>query len=118
MPELPEVETMRRGILPVVGHTIAAVSRPRCRLKPIAVEPDLPRFRRRVVGRQIESVGRLGKRVLVHVAGGEVIVLEPRMTGLVLLADPPNQEHLRLRLTLSPPERPGQECHGTECHLT
>jgi formamidopyrimidine-DNA glycosylase len=29
-------------------------------------------------------------------SAGECIVLEPRMTGLVLLADPPDQEHLRL----------------------
>ncbi len=96
MPELPEVETMRRGIAPVVGYRIASVERPRCRLKPIAIEPALPQFRRRTVGRRIEQLGRLGKRVLVYLEGDEIIVLEPRMTGLVLLADPPNREHLRL----------------------
>lgn len=101
MPELPEVETMRRGIAPVVGYRIAAVERPRCRLKPIAVQPDLPQFRRRTVDRRIERVGRLGKRVLVHLEGDEVIILEPRMTGLVLLADPPNREHLRLCIHLA-----------------
>ena len=100
MPELPEVETMRRGIAPVVGYRIAAVERPRCRLKPIAVQPELPQFRRRTVGRRIQRVGRLGKRVLVYLEGDEVIVLEPRMTGLVLLADPPNREHLRLCIHL------------------
>jgi len=92
---------MRRGIAPVVGYRITAVERPRCRLKPIAIEPELPQFRRRAVGKRIERVGRLGKRVLVYLEGEEVIVLEPRMTGLVLLADPPNREHLRLCLHLT-----------------
>ncbi len=95
---------MRRGILPIVGRSITAVDRPRCRLKPIVLEPDLAQFRRRAVGRCIEQVGRLGKRVLVHLQGQQVVVLEPRMTGLVLLADPPNQEHLRLRFQLSAPQ--------------
>ncbi len=103
MPELPEVETMRRGILPIIGSTVSAVVRPRCRLKPITLAPGLAAFRRRAVGRRIEQVGRLGKRVLVHLEGAQVIVLEPRMTGLVLLADPPNLEHLRLRIELKPP---------------
>jgi len=114
MPELPEVETMRRGIAPVVGYKIAAVERPRCRLKPIAVQPELAQFRRRAVGKRIERVGRLGKRVLVYLEGDEVIVLEPRMTGLVLLADPPNREHLRLclHLTTDAAASSPRETHG------
>jgi formamidopyrimidine-DNA glycosylase len=32
---------------------------------------------------------------------GDAIVLEPRMTGLVLVADPPSREHLRFRCTLA-----------------
>lgn len=109
MPELPEVETMRRGILPIIGSTVSAVVRPRCRLKPIALAPGLSAFRRRAVGRRIEQVGRLGKRVLVHLEGEQVIVLEPRMTGLVLLADPPNLEHLRLRIELASPAGQGPQ---------
>jgi formamidopyrimidine-DNA glycosylase len=38
---------------------------------------------------------------MIGLEDGQVIVIEPRMTGLVLLADPPGQEHLRLRLHLS-----------------
>lgn len=98
MPELPEVETMRRGILSIVGRRIVAVGRVPCKRRPIAVEPAPATFRRRTVGRKVTAVDRLGKRVVVRVDGGESIVLEPRMTGLVLLADPPTAEHLRFRI--------------------
>ena len=35
-------------------------------------------------------MGRLGKRIVLELDSGDRIVLEPRMTGLVLLADPPD----------------------------
>ena len=60
-------------------------------------------FRRRAVGRRIEHVGRLGKRVLLELDSGDRIVMEPRMTGLVFLADPPDRKHLRLVIELSGP---------------
>jgi formamidopyrimidine-DNA glycosylase len=100
MPELPEVETMRRGILSIVGRRIQVAERVPCKRRPIAVEPSPAAFRKRVVGKRVTAVDRLGKRVVVRVEGGESIILEPRMTGLVLLADPPTTEHLRFRLEL------------------
>src|SRR5262245_11591056 len=101
MPELPEVETMRRGILQIVGSRIRDVERVACRRRPIKIEPRIDRFRRRAVGREICDVGRAGKRVVVRLDSGDAIVLEPRMTGLVLVADPPSREHLRFRCTLA-----------------
>jgi formamidopyrimidine-DNA glycosylase len=100
MPELPEVETMRRGVLAVVGSRIENVARPKCRLKPILLTPRIDVFRRRAIGQRIAAIDRLGKRVVVRLDSSDAIVLEPRMTGLVLLADPPDQEHLRLVLEL------------------
>ena len=100
MPELPEVETMRRGIECVVGQDICKVDFPRCKLKPILIRPQRAKFRRRIEGQRIMGTGRLGKRVVVELDSGDSIVFEPRMTGLVLVADPPNQTHLRLCLTL------------------
>ena len=66
MPELPEVETMRRGILGIVGSRIEDVERVACRRRPIAIAPRIDQFRRRAVGRVIRDVGRVGKRVVVH----------------------------------------------------
>jgi formamidopyrimidine-DNA glycosylase len=101
VPELPEVETMRRGILPIVGSRVRDVRRARCARRPILVAPRLDVFRRRAVGHSIRAVDRRGKRVVVRLDSGDSIVFEPRMSGLVLLAAPPTSEHLRLRIALS-----------------
>lgn len=101
MPELPEVETMKRGIAAVVGCRIRDVIRPKCRLKPIQISPDFARLRRLAKGRTVVGLDRIGKRVVIRLdhprgAAGDSIVIEPRMTGLVLVAEPPNRGHLRL----------------------
>jgi formamidopyrimidine-DNA glycosylase len=101
MPELPEVETMRRGIQPVVGARIQAVERVRCSRKPIVIYPGLPKLQRRMVGQRIVATDRAGKRVVVRLESGDALVIEPRMTGLVLLTEPPTREHLRLRIELA-----------------
>lgn len=100
MPELPEVETMRRGVLPVVGSRIASAERPPCKKRPILFQPRIDAFDRRVRDQAIVDIGRRGKRVMIHLQNDQTLVIEPRMTGLVLLADPPGEEHLRLRLRL------------------
>lgn len=105
MPELPEVETMCRGVAPLVGCRIAAVARPRSRLRPIQIRPDWAAFRRRLVGRTVCAVRRLGKRAVFELDGDDRLVIEPRMTGLVLLADPPNRSHLRLVIAMQEPGR-------------
>ncbi|HZZ28398.1 MAG TPA: DNA-formamidopyrimidine glycosylase family protein [Pirellulales bacterium] len=120
MPELPEVETMRRGLLPLVGRQVAHVERPPCKRRPIAIRPRMDVFRRRVEGKNIVAIDRAGKRVVIWLSkksesrpakagefdlpGEEAIVIEPRMTGLVLLGNPPTLEHLRFRLQLIEPD--------------
>lgn len=101
MPELPEVETMRRGVLSIVGCRIADVRRAACSKRPILIAPAMAAFRRRTVGCSITGVDRVGKRVVVRLDTADAVVFEPRMTGLVLLAAPPTSEHLRLRIELS-----------------
>jgi formamidopyrimidine-DNA glycosylase len=101
VPELPEVETMRRGILGIIGSRITDVARADCRRRAIPIEPRIDRFRRLAVDATVTDVGRIGKRVVVHLDCSTAIVFEPRMTGLVLLAEPPTAEHLRLRITLA-----------------
>jgi len=68
-----------------------------CRRKSILISPRIDLFRKRVVGQKVIEVGRIGKRVVLHLASGDRVILEPRMTGLVVLADPPSVEHLRVR---------------------
>jgi formamidopyrimidine-DNA glycosylase len=92
---------MRRGLLPIVGSQITAAERPPCKRRPISLTPRIDAFDRRVRGKRIADIGRRGKRVMIELEDSQVIVIEPRMTGLLLLADPPTVDHLRLRLKLS-----------------
>lgn len=101
MPELPEVETMRRGIACIQGRTIQEVERPRSTLCPIEITPRFADFRRGLVGRRILSVGRIGKRVLLELDTTDRVVFEPRMTGCLMLAAPPTEKHVRLVFRLS-----------------
>lgn len=97
MPELPEVETMVRGIRPEVeGRTISEVEFCKCDRRPITVLPQTREFQRRQRGCRIEKVTRLAKRVVLHLDSGDCVVIEPRMTGLMLVADPPTVEHRRI----------------------
>lgn len=101
MPELPEVETMVRGIRSALeGHVLVDVSLCTCRCQPILFQPDLTEVRERSGGRLLTSVGRRAKRIVMTLEDGSAFVIEPRMTGLMLLADPPDHEHLRVRWTV------------------
>lgn len=97
MPELPEVETMCRGIAGIVGRTIESVGRPACRYRPIAIKPALPTIAGRLQGQAVTQVSRLGKRVLIHTSDW-ALILQPKMTGLVAIELPPSPEHVRLQI--------------------
>ena len=101
MPELPEVETMCRGIASASGCRITNLERPRSKLQSILINPRLPAFARRIKEKTIAAVQRIGKRVVLRLDTGDSIVIEPRMTGLVLLKDPPNEKHIRLVFSLT-----------------
>jgi formamidopyrimidine-DNA glycosylase len=100
MPELPEVETMRRGLLPCIGGKIVSLMKPRSKYRPIVMEPPLPTIRRRMIGRTVVGVDRLGKRVVIGLDSGDALILQPKMAGLVLVGLPPNQAHARLVIEL------------------
>jgi formamidopyrimidine-DNA glycosylase len=101
MPELPEVETMRRGVESITGAKIVKAARTPCKKKPIDILPRIDVLNRRVAGKTIDSVDRLGKRVVLRLSGDDRIILEPRMTGIVRTGQPPNTEHLRFELQLA-----------------
>jgi len=91
---------MLRGVAGALGGRIADAVRPRLRVKPMQIRPGWPQFRRRVVGQTIVGLSRVGKRAVLELGSGDRVVIEPRMTGLLLPADPPNGTHLRLVLRL------------------
>ncbi len=101
MPELPEVETMCRGIREIEGRRIVGARRVPCSRKLIRIEPRIDRLQRRVVGARVVRVERLGKRVVLVLDSNDRLVFEPRMTGLVLLESPPTREHLRFEVTFA-----------------
>lgn len=96
MPELPEVETMRRGLFGCIGGVITSVIQPKIPYRPIQIEPKLPQLRRRVIGKRIEKIDRIAKRVLVRLDSGDAIVLQPKMAGLAMVTKPPSPQHVRL----------------------
>lgn len=96
MPELPEVETMVRGIARhVTGRRLLEVRRYPCRFRPIEITPSSRQIRRRVEGTAVSGVRRIGKRVILDLDSDDSFVIEPRMTGLMLVTDPPDRGHLR-----------------------
>ena len=101
MPELPEVETMRRGVQKIAGAIIEKAARTPCRKKPISIFPRVDHLNRRVKTQSIASVDRLGKRVVLRLGTDDRLIFEPRMTGIVLVGQPPNQDHLRFELLLA-----------------
>jgi formamidopyrimidine-DNA glycosylase len=80
MPELPEVETIVRGLGPLLeGRILAAVHvrRPDLRL-------PLPReLGPRLEGRRVTNIGRRAKYILIHLDSAEVLLCHLGMTGRI-----------------------------------
>jgi formamidopyrimidine-DNA glycosylase len=101
MPELPEVEVVRRGLERwVAGRTIAAaeVLHPRAVRRNEGLLPDQLR------GRTIRSAERRGKYLWLPLADGDdALLAHLGMSGqlLVVPADSPAEKHLRVRLAFT-----------------
>lgn len=83
MPELPEVETVRRGLEPVLtGRAIlrAEVNRPDLRWP---LPPDLAR---RLTGRRVLALRRRAKYILADLDGGETLLVHLGMSGRILVS--------------------------------
>jgi formamidopyrimidine-DNA glycosylase len=100
MPELPEVETVRRQLEPeLVGKRIESAEVLDERL----TRPEPPEaVERAVVGREVTAVARRGKYLLLGLEGGRTLALHLRMTGnlLVLYESKPEPSHVRARFEL------------------
>ncbi|MEQ3648461.1 bifunctional DNA-formamidopyrimidine glycosylase/DNA-(apurinic or apyrimidinic site) lyase [Hyphomonas sp.] len=84
MPELPEVETVRRGLAPVMeGQRIERVVQNRANLR----FPFPERFAERLTGAQITHLGRKAKFLTLALSTDEVLVMHLGMTGRFTVAD-------------------------------
>ncbi len=102
MPELPEVETMVRGVAPaVLGRMLHELVPAPCPCRPLTFSPRLATIRRRLARRTIADLARVGKRIVFRFDSNDRLVIEPRMTGLLLVSDPPDPDHLRLEFRLA-----------------
>ncbi len=85
MPELPEVETVRRGMAQIMtGRTITGLVQRRPDLR----VPFPERLKARTEGQVIDMLTRRAKYILMHLSGGEVLILHLGMSGRVLLLPP------------------------------
>ena len=85
MPELPEVETVRRGLLPVMqGARFAKVEAHRGDLR----WPLPKNFAQRLEGQTVERLDRRAKYLLAHLSSGEVLIMHLGMSGSFRVAQP------------------------------
>ena len=99
MPELPEVETVRRRLEPhVAGRRLTQVE---VRDAKLVGRDDARRVEERLTGRTILAIDRRGKYLLVRLDGEETLVSHLRMTGNWLLCADGEPKYTRAVLTLS-----------------
>ncbi|HEX3033262.1 MAG TPA: bifunctional DNA-formamidopyrimidine glycosylase/DNA-(apurinic or apyrimidinic site) lyase [Bacillota bacterium] len=101
MPELPEVETVRRTLEPgLVGQRITKVEPVTGK---IIKQPAVCEFCSGLTGRQVAQVARRGKYLLVELEGNKCLVVHLRMTGQFTLVSPeqPREKHTHVVFTLS-----------------
>src|SRR5215204_6297780 len=98
MPELPEVETIRRHLAPHVdGRVLEAVDvldERWCR--PLAPEELV----HAVGGRRVERLARRGKYLVWELEDDVFLLMHLRMTGTLLLDPEPPPRHARVRMSL------------------
>lgn len=101
MPELPEVETIRRIIGPQVsGRSITSLE---IHNPQIIAFPDADTFSSSLVGCSFTGMSRRGKFLIFHLDNGSRLVLHLRMTGQMLVtpADYQEEKHTHLKAELS-----------------
>ena len=84
MPELPEVETVRRGLMPrLVGRRIVRLQQRRLDLR----VPLPANFASRVEGRSVTAIDRRAKYLLIRLDDGQTLIVHLGMSGRMTLHD-------------------------------
>jgi formamidopyrimidine-DNA glycosylase len=108
MPELPEVETVRRGLEPVlVGRTITAVRLARQDLR-FALPKD---FVARLEGRRVVELGRRAKYLIARLDSGDRLLMHLGMTGRFTVVVPDGRAITLGELYYEPPAAGGIHDH-------
>ena len=100
MPELPEVETIRRILGPQLkGRVIGS-----CRIgnDSVIAHPSAALFTDNIRGKTICGTGRRGKFLLIDLEGGGCIIIHLRMTGSLIVAPKgyPEERHTHVLIAL------------------
>lgn len=83
MPELPEVETIRRDLAPrIMGKSFVGLTLHWPRTVQI---PSIEAFKRDLVGQTIQELDRRGKYLILRLASGDSLILHLRMSGSLLI---------------------------------
>lgn len=91
MPELPEVETVVRGLrAPLVGHTIQSMWYD---WENTINRPSPPEFEARVIGQTIKAVTRRAKYIVIEL-DDEWLLVHLKMTGRLYVAGTEEQHHV------------------------
>ncbi len=78
MPELPEVETVKNVLIPIVsGHTITKIDV----LRKTTIQGDINEFVSSLVGEKFLDISRIGKFLIFHLSNDKVIISHLRMEG-------------------------------------
>jgi formamidopyrimidine-DNA glycosylase len=95
MPELPEVETIVRGLQPdLQGRIILAAE---VYWHRTVATSTVYTFKQRIAGQRVAAVGRRGKYITLQLSSGDWLLIHLKMTGhlQVMPADTPPDKHVR-----------------------
>ena len=101
MPELPEVETVRRTLQPkLAGLKFTDVQ---IFLPKMIRTPEPEEFKEKIVDKKVVKIGRRGKYLLINLSGGYTLMVHLRMTGRLVYceSEEPVSKHTHVILNLN-----------------
>lgn len=99
MPELPEVETIKRDLLKlVIGKKILDIATD----SPKQIKPSLTKVKKRIVNTKITDLSRKAKMLIISLSSGDFLLVHLKMTGRLLFrkkSDPKDDwQHVTISL--------------------
>lgn len=119
MPELPEVESLRRSLKPyIIGKTIQSIVVHKPKLVSGAgtvrqpLEHKKQEFETELIGSKITDITRVAKNLIIHLSNGKILLVHLKMTGQLVYQDDDKNKVLGGHpIELSESELPNQHSH-------